>query len=63
VIRDRLSPGRDDRHRSSILQVPQHLACGGVALVGKAPQLVEVALLASELDRLINRIFLTSSRP
>jgi hypothetical protein len=39
--------------RSSVFQLPQHLACGGVALVGKPPQFVEVALLASELDELV----------
>jgi hypothetical protein len=46
--------------RSSLFQLPQHLACGGVALVGQAPQFVEVALLASKLDELINRIFVTA---
>lgn len=51
---------REDRHRSSLFQLPQHLACRGVALGGKAPQLVEVALLASKLDELINRIFVTA---
>ena len=41
------------RNRSSRFQLREHLACGGVALVGKAPQFLEVALLASELDELV----------
>jgi len=35
---------------SSLFQLREHLACGGVALVGKAPQFLKVALLASKLD-------------
>jgi hypothetical protein len=45
---------------SSLFQLREHLACGGVALVGKAPQFLEVALLASKLDELINRILVTA---
>jgi hypothetical protein len=44
---------REDRNRSSLFQLREHLACSGVALVGKPPQFLEVALLASELDQLV----------
>ena len=36
--------------RSSLLQLRDHISSRGVALVGETPQLLEVALLASNLD-------------
>jgi hypothetical protein len=41
-------------------ELDELVACGGVALVGKAPQFLEVALLASKLDELINRVLVTA---
>ena len=51
---------RDVNDLSSLFQLREHLACGGVALVGKAPQFLEVALLGSKLDELFNRILVTA---